>query len=89
MTKSKRQRDLEQRGQIERDIMVRYEADQTRRWKCGIRVSDAARADSIWASADTEAEAEVYMKLRYARNGGVIPHRLLDEVGWWDSQGVN
>jgi hypothetical protein len=37
----------------------------------------------IFASCDTEEEAKRYMEARSRLNGGVFPHRLTQEVGWW------
>jgi hypothetical protein len=83
MTKSKSRIAFEQQDAEERAFMQRLEADKERSWKCGIYDPGKGQAVRIFASADTEPDAERYMLLRYNRNGGVIPHRLTHEVGWW------
>jgi hypothetical protein len=73
-----------ERLQEEHDFMARLEGNgDALPWRCGIFDRTVGRAHRIFASADTEEEAERYMRLRAERNGGVIPHQLLHEVAWW------
>ena len=83
MTKSKVKQEQEEQERRDIEFMHTIENNTTGNWLCGIRSNDQDRPSQIWGHADTEETAEKYMMLRYNRNGGEIPHRLLDEVGWW------
>lgn len=82
---NKRQREAEARrvDSEEREMIELLAADKTKPWKCGVWDTREQRSVEIYASADTEEEARMYMETRYRRNSGVIPHRLGTEVGWW------
>ena len=75
----------QERLQEKRNFMARLEGNgDTLPWKCGIFDHTSSKAHHVFASANTEEEAERYMMLRAEQNGGVIPHRLVQqEVGWW------
>lgn len=71
----------------ERTWMLEQERRADGLWKCGLRAFpdyEKRTPTEVFATCLTEADAEKYMKLR----GDVIPHRLTQEVGWWEKPGI-
>jgi hypothetical protein len=86
MTKKQLQKIALEKDREEREFMQSIEANKEGDWMCGILARYGEDSDTIFGIAKTEADAERYMKLRSDRNGGIIPHRLFDQVGWWNKK---
>lgn len=84
MTKKEQKRLDREKEQEERQFMQSIEVNKEGDWFCGILSRYGEGSDTIFGIAKTEADAKRYMELRYNRNGGVIPHRLFDQVSWWN-----